>query len=315
MKPDRRPPFEEYGIRHWREYTRPYKDVLFLAFLMDDRVRWANHPRLSGFRVFSCGCYVEAWRHAWERKGLDEGVYIYCTLGRGFYRHGGRKWAVRAGDLLYCPPKTHHRYGAHEKDPWTIYWMHVSGDNIRQYSALLGLTPAHPVLRVGVRPQAVALFKMLFSLMRTPLDESRMLALQHGAQFLLTSFTQAAALDVVAPEQLAPVQRVMDFMEDHLDRPRLGLAELARLFGGSPSHFCRAFKRAAGHPPIEHFNRLKIRKACGYLATTGMRVKEIADRLGFDDPYYFSRVFRRLAGVPPAAYRAQVGERLPLEAP
>jgi len=32
----------------------------------------------------------------------------------------------------------------------------------------------------------------------------------------------------------------------------------------------------------------------------GMRVSEVASRLGFDDPLYFSRLYRKHRGVPPS---------------
>ena len=39
------------------------------------------------------------------------------------------------------------------------------------------------------------------------------------------------------------------------------------------------------------------------LDTTELRIREVAQRVGIEDPYYFSRLFRSLAGVSPRAFR------------
>jgi len=39
------------------------------------------------------------------------------------------------------------------------------------------------------------------------------------------------------------------------------------------------------------------------LGETNLPIKEIAERLGYNDVYFFSRQFRKQMGVPPAAYR------------
>ncbi len=53
------------------------------------------------------------------------------------------------------------------------------------------------------------------------------------------------------------------------------------------------------------FNHLKTQKACQYLQFTDLRVNEIADRLGIEDPYYFSRMFTKIVGVSPNKYRGK----------
>lgn len=84
---------------------------------------------------------------------------------------------------------------------------------------------------------------------------------------------------------------------------RTTLPDLARAAGLSVPHFSVLFRRATGFPPMEHFLRLKIQRACHLLDTTEMRVSEIATALSWDDPFHFSRVFRRVTGRSPRAYR------------
>lgn len=299
-------PYEALG-RSWAAQLRGYRDMLHFALPMADRSAWARRIPGEGFRVFSCGWYVEAHRHFWEREALDEGVYIYCTAGRGFYRCGGREWTISSGDLLYCPPMTHHAYGADERAPWTIFWMHVSGSGVPAWAHQFGFSPSRPVLHVGIRPRVIAAFRTLFHFMKSPLTEARAAAISHSAQLALACLAVESGEEVATEAIGAGVQCVTDYMEKHVDEPA-DLPAWLKLFGGSRSHFQRQFKRATGHAPLDYFLRLKIRKACGLLSVTGLRIGEIADRIGMADPYYFSRQFRRVTGTSPRAYRARIAQ-------
>jgi AraC-like DNA-binding protein len=63
------------------------------------------------------------------------------------------------------------------------------------------------------------------------------------------------------------------------------------------------FKQKTGFAPMEYFNQLKVQKACQYLLFTDLRIKEIAEQLGMEDPYYFSRMFKGVMGLSPKEYR------------
>jgi AraC-like DNA-binding protein len=297
----------ERGALQWRHYGKPYRDVLYLYWPMTDRARWIKRAAWNDLCVFSCGWYVEAHGHFWERQRLIEGVFIYCTAGKGFYRQGGREWTILPGDLLYCPPLSHHSYGADPRNPWTIFWMHVSGPGIVHCRDLFGFTPAQPVRQVGIRPRAIAAFRALFHLMQPPLTDARMAALSHGARFALARLALETGEETASEAIGAGVQCVADYMEAHVAEAA-NLPVWLKLFGGSRSHFQRQFKRATGCAPNDYFLRLKIRKACGLLATSSLRIAEIADRVGMADPYYFSRQFRRVTGSSPRAYRLHIAQ-------
>lgn len=92
------------------------------------------------------------------------------------------------------------------------------------------------------------------------------------------------------------------FMRNNLDK-MLTLDTLAHSVNLSASHYSLIFRKKTGFSPIEYFNHLKAQKACQYLLFTDLRVKEIADKLGIEDPYYFSRMFTKIMGTSPGEYR------------
>ncbi|HAU37053.1 MAG TPA: hypothetical protein DCX07_04980 [Phycisphaerales bacterium] len=101
-----------------------------------------------------------------------------------------------------------------------------------------------------------------------------------------------------------PLEEVKEYLEAHFADP-LRVANLAQRAHVTPEHFCRAFKARFGCSPIAHQRRLRIRAARNLLATTALRCKEIARRLGFSDVYGFSRAFSRSEGLSPRAFRAR----------
>jgi AraC-like DNA-binding protein len=46
-----------------------------------------------------------------------------------------------------------------------------------------------------------------------------------------------------------------------------------------------------------------MREARRLLATTDLRIAEVAERLGYDEPTHFTRAFRRSSGISPQRFR------------
>jgi AraC-like DNA-binding protein len=78
----------------------------------------------------------------------------------------------------------------------------------------------------------------------------------------------------------------------------------------SVSHFAAVFKKSTGFSIIEYFNHLKIQKGCQYLQFTDLRINEIADQLGIEDPYYFTRLFTKTIGISPTNTAARKKDRI-----
>lgn len=83
----------------------------------------------------------------------------------------------------------------------------------------------------------------------------------------------------------------------------LGLRDLARTLGISPSHLRARFRASCGVSIGRHLRRLRLERACGLLRLGQQRVSEVAEQCGFSSIYSFSRAFRQAYGVSPMAYR------------
>lgn len=292
--------------------ARSYGDVYRWSLTDEERLQWIalGSPVLNALRVFSCGSFMEARGHRMEREGLPEGVLLYCTEGKGYYRQDNDEYEVKPGDLLYCPPLSHHRYWADAETPWTIHWMHLSGDLLPHYEALLGLIERGPIRHIGIHDEIIADFTRL--IINPPLsgaDASCCFRIQANA---ITILGDLAALprniaDITAA--YGPVQRAIVLMRASLDQP-FSLLRFAREAGYGSRHFFRQFRRVTGLTPGDWFIQQKMHRARELLTVPKIRVKDVALRLGYADPLYFSRLFKRDSGISPEAYREKMNKHL-----
>jgi AraC family transcriptional regulator, arabinose operon regulatory protein len=301
-------PSETANEPFFSKQERSYADCYRWALTDAERRQWIDcrSPVLRALRVFSCGIFVEAREHQWERSNLPEGILIYCTEGKGYYRQADRTYEVQPGDLLYCPPGTQHRYWADAEHPWTIYWMHLSGELLPHFERLLGLIERGPVRHIGLHDNISTDFTLLVT--HPPAasaTDSEWFCVQANAVAILGHIAALPHNIAEIAAAYGPIQKAMSLMNASVDQP-FDLPRFAREAGCGGRHFTRLFRRVAGVAPGDWFIQQKMRRARELLTLPNIRVKAVADRLGYTDPLYFSRLFKRIVGLPPEAYHRKV---------
>jgi AraC-like DNA-binding protein len=307
-----RVPYEKKGIETWPSYTKTYASAILLGVPRDGRRQWIEHPFFRDLNVFSCGFYEIAHGLKWSRHGLDEGVLIYCIDGKGIFSARGTEHTVNAGDILYCHPLSRHAYKADEVSPWTIYWMHLCGDQLSFFSDRMGVSREHPVRSVGIHAGLIQQFRDLLHHFEPAADEKSRLLSNAQAKCILATIVSMPELTPHAARHTELVKSLIGIMRERLTTS-LTIEELARHAGISPSYLHRIFKQVIGSSPVEYYNRIRIRTACTLLTSTHDPIRSIAERLGFGDPYYFSRLFKQVCGLSPREYRNGTQEPSPLQ--
>ena len=81
---------------------------------------------------------------------------------------------------------------------------------------------------------------------------------------------------------------------------------LSKEFGFVPSYISRLFKRQKGVSPNEYVTKYRIEKAKKLIEENNdLRIKDIADAVGFKESYYFSKTFKRETSMWPTEYSAR----------
>lgn len=268
----------------------------------------AGDPVMMPLHITDIGYYPKAQFHYRKRiNGAQEHILIYCLEGKGTIRLEDTVYHIRAGDCFIIPRKRDHEYSAHDTDPWTIYWVHFAGNTADAITeAARQQLNGHKTF-LPHSTERLTLFDNIYQqLERGYRTENLLYANMNFWSFLASCIYPGTYHPGKTKPEQGTIDNAIDYMNSHLHE-MITLEQMAQSINLSASHFSSLFKTNTGYSPIEYFNHLKVQKACQYLLFTHLRVKEIAIRLGIEDPYYFSRLFTKVMGLSPNQYREKKG--------
>jgi AraC-like DNA-binding protein len=261
-------------------------------------------PLIKNLFITDIGFYPKAQFHFRERSiGISQHILIYCINGKGWLQLYKQEYEVNSGQFLVVPAGTIHQYGSDEFNPWSIYWLHFKGTNANEVTALLSRSRVKFVNSVKFSEERIRLFSSMYSTLENGYSSDNLGYINMGLWYFLSSFCYDDIFH--APYKKAEKDAIdlsIEFMQKKIEHT-LTIKELAIEANISPSHYACLFKKKTGYPPLEYFNQIKVQKACQYLQFTCLQIKEIAYKLGINDPYYFSRFFSNLMGMSPLEYR------------
>ena len=251
------------------------------------------------------GYFPHAAAHGRARRlGADETIVILCTRGTGWLTlgEGGqeRTYQVNAGEAAVIPANTPNVYRADPADPWSIWWLHVTGSDMPELVGAISTADVGPIVALRDVYSAVAsIERAVVALERDETAASMYLA--SGAAWSLLALLASDRLQ--GPAVTADrIQIVQDYLRDNL-ASTVSVGELARLASLSASHFSALFKLSTGIGVVEYVRRLRSARARELLITTDASIADIGMSVGYNDPFYFSRQFRLVNGTSPSEFR------------
>ncbi|MDR3267645.1 MAG: AraC family ligand binding domain-containing protein, partial [Tannerella sp.] len=91
--------------------------------------------------VTHIGYYPYAKYHYRQRvNGAEENIMIYCEKGKGWIECMGETFKLTSHQMFIIPENEPHTYGSDIRDPWSIYWIHFKGINVRMFNNIIGET-------------------------------------------------------------------------------------------------------------------------------------------------------------------------------
>ena len=264
-------------------------------------------PLVSSLYLTDIGYYPAASYHFRQREvGIGQHVLIYCVEGSGWYEVNGTRHIVKANQFFVLPAGLPHSYGADQQDPWTIYWVHFTGEHSRYYAA--GDTLPRDVKpninsRISDRNH---IFEEIFQTLYEGYSLENLRYVSSLLHYYLASMRYLhqfhRALTTDTPDEKNVVNAAIHFMKENLEK-KLSIDEVAKYTGYSASHLSNLFQQQTHHSPLNYFNRLKVQQACLMLQETDMKVNQICYKVGIEDSCYFSRLFAKVTGMSPTEYR------------
>ena len=101
-------------------------------------------------------------------------------------------------------------------------------------------------------------------------------------------------------------RRALEALDLHYMEADLSLVSLSTMLAVSPNHLSACIKKYAGETFINILIRKRMEAARELLASSSLRIQEIAQRCGYTDQHYFSYCFKKYCGESPNALRRKL---------
>jgi AraC family transcriptional regulator of arabinose operon len=229
----------------------------------------------------------------------------FIVAGRGSYQMGtGPVHAIEPGCMFTVwPGPKQFNYGALWGGVWEEYYFCVRGSGLERLTRS-GLFPKDGrVYPLSDPVPIMALYRELIGAARgeNPGDADRAALI---AERLLLEMYYSRASTRAALSAGKSIEAVLQYCRQHLAE-EIDFAALARQNAMSYSSLRQKIRQLTGAGPAQYVTALRCDAARKLLSATDLGVKQIAARVGIDDPYAFSRVFKRHVGLSPQHYREQ----------
>jgi len=260
---------------------------------------------LNQLFVKHIGYFPKADNHFRDRKtGCPDNILIYCLKGKGWLEIKKTRFEIGVNEFILLPAtKESMSYGANQDDPWTIYWVHFSGKDMDAFNKSFGITIMDGPQPIIFNETGLHLWENMYSTLEMGYSKENLCHTSLCLYHLISTFLYPDKhLNEKKQDAKDMISETIVYMRNEICN-KLTVEDFAKKNHLSASHFTALFRKASGMSPMEYFIHLKLQRACLQLYTTDIRIKEIANDLGYDDPYYFSRLFKKYMNVSPELYR------------
>ncbi|MEG0145059.1 MAG: response regulator [Clostridia bacterium] len=101
------------------------------------------------------------------------------------------------------------------------------------------------------------------------------------------------------------VEAAQRYIEAQYRHSELTLPDVADALGVNPSYLSRLMKQELGMSFSKYLTQVRIGRAVQLISLGDMRMRDIAEEVGYSAANYFSTAFKRVLGVPPAEYHVE----------
>lgn len=234
-----------------------------------------------------------------ERKHSDYHVFEYVMSGVGHVVCDGKEYTVEAGDVYILPYGSKHKYWSDKNDPYEKIWINIRSSIIKEVMCAYGLDGKC----VFKNTDCKSLFMELFRIAENTTFNDEVC---YTAAEIIFRIVNKLAMVENNRSRASTIARTTKVLLDENIYGNITVEKIAEKLLVSKAHVISEFKKYYGSTPYAYYIDRKMNVAKDMLATTSMRINEIAETLGFCEQNYFSTLFKKKFGMSPDAYRKSV---------
>ncbi len=273
------------------------------------------------FQIHLEPLHTRSRRHRWEinlHRHRTSFQIVALAEGRGEVFLDGSYHRFEAPAVIFLPPATVHgfRFSSHSTGQVLTALAEFLDAVAAQDRYIAGFFSAPKILPQASRPEAwkklCGKFAEIDSELREREPGNMTCASSHLAVALVQLFRQLpsadAATETSADRDAARMSALKALISRHYGEHR-PVGFYAGQFGLTAHHLNRIARQHTGKTVRQMVEERVMGEARKALKTTGRKVIDIAESLGYSDPAYFNRSFRRHSGMTPVQFRRNAAAR------
>lgn len=264
-----------------------------------------KHPLFIG----SCGTYhlysVEELP-TYRPKGRLDYQLLYIASGRAHFYFNGKPTVVEAGNMVLYRPKEEQRYYYYGADQTEVYWVHFTGNDVKNILRKYGITDNTRIIYTGISIE----YKNLFISMIEELNLQKISYEEILVNYFMILLIHLHRLTLQKPrrknlQNMNEMEQAAQYFRMHYNKT-ISIENYAASHNMSISWFIQNFRQYANTTPAQYIQSLRVTNAKILLETTSYNITEISNLVGYENPLYFSRFFRKQCGMSPTQFRKQL---------
>jgi len=258
--------------------------------------------------ISSCGFYRLITRESLPtyriRGRLDyQLIYIVSGLAHFYFDNETESIAIPAGSFVLYRPKEFQKYVYYSNEHTEVFWIHFSGNNVKNILRQYGITDEMKVIKTGTKIIYSEIFQNIIKELQQKKDCYDYMIESYFSQLLIQISRDSKP---ISSESSSYIYNIIDkaqlYFDEHYSED-INIDDYAASCGMSVSWFISGFKAHTNSTPLQYILSKRIANAQILLESTDYSINEISSIVGYDNQLYFSRLFTKQKGISPKKYR------------
>ncbi len=256
------------------------------------------------FVVGSCGqTFIKGGSvgHSTLREnGRGDYQILYLSKGEYIFDFNGVQKKLLPGMIAVYRPSEAQKYSMIGDNDTEIFWTHFTGYDCERILKELGFFESG-VYTVGNNEKFFILYKWIIKELQLKRDNYIEIATGYFKQLLfLMSRSYIAGAEQNSETHFAEAAMLYFYRNFNQD---ISIDEYALSQNITACWLRRCFKKHTGVSPQQFINDIRLSYARELLLTTDLKIAEISERCGYENPFYFSRIFAKSIGCSPIQFK------------
>lgn len=264
-----------------------------------------KHPLFIG-SVGTYRLYTVSRLPTHRPRGRLDYQLLYIASGKAHFYFNGKEQIIPAGNMVLYRPKEEQRYYYYGADQTEVYWVHFTGNNVKNILRKYGISDDMRVIFTGVSLDYKNIFLQMIKELQLCKDDYEELLVHYFMELLI--MLHRLILDRPKKKSIMhmpEMEEAVQYFHGNYNKT-ISIKSYALSHNMSEGWFIQNFKEYTHTSPAQYLLSLRITNAKMLLESTTYNISEISNIIGYDNPLYFSRIFKKQLGISPSEYRLQM---------